>query len=601
MAGVRRGARAAGTALALLCVAALPSAAWDRISFTVRGGDDEAETAVRGASALLALRREKEPDAQDIFAAARADYGRIIGALYATGHYSAVILIRLDGREAADIAPLDAPGRVDRVEVVIDPGPRFSFGRAEVGPLARGTVLPEEFRTGATAASGTIRDAAQAAVDGWRAKSHARAAVAGQDIVADHGAATLDVGLRIDPGPALRFGRLEIEGAERMREERLRAIAGFPEGAKFNPAALARVTERLRRTGVFSSVSLREDETVTPPDRIGITAVVAEQKPRRYSFGGEVSSLDGATLRASWLHRNLFGGAERLTLSGEIRQIGAQSSGTDYSFSAALERPATLRPDTTAALSLDVGHFDEEDYEADGLAFGLGFTNYVTEHATWTIGVEYGLLRVTDALGTETFRNLSLPLGLVYDDRDVALDPRRGRYLNVEVRPFLGFGSTDSGVRGTADLRLYRSFGAGDRVTLAGRLQVGAVGGADLLATPRDYLFYSGGGGTVRGQPYQSLGIPVLKTTDEIGGSLFFGLSAEVRARFAKGWGAAVFADFGQISVLGDSGTAESHAGAGIGLRYDTGFGPIRLDVAAPIGGDTGDGVQVYVGIGQAF
>ena len=41
--------------------------------------------------------------------------------------------------------------------------------------------------------------------------------------------------------------------------------------------------------------------------------------------------------------------------------------------------------------------------------------------------------------------------------------------------------------------------------------------------------------------------------------------------------------------------------GAGLGLRYETGFGPIRLDVAAPIHGDTGDGVQIYIGLGQSF
>ena len=41
--------------------------------------------------------------------------------------------------------------------------------------------------------------------------------------------------------------------------------------------------------------------------------------------------------------------------------------------------------------------------------------------------------------------------------------------------------------------------------------------------------------------------------------------------------------------------------GTGLGLRYDTGFGPIRFDVATPVAGDTGDGVQIYIGIGQAF
>jgi translocation and assembly module TamA len=600
--GHRRRTPRAWLAAALALSLAAPARAWDSFAFSVPGADEDLADSLRAASALIELRRlEDDDNAQDVLAAARADYARILAALYARGHYSAVITIRLDGREAADIAPLDIPPTIRAVEVTVDPGPRFAFGRTAVAPLAPGTILPDGFRGGLPAESGTIRDAAQAVVDGWRARSYAKAAVTGQDIVADHDTAVLDVSLSVDPGPKLTFGRLRIEGAERMRERRIRKIAGLPEGAPFDPEVLARATERLRRTGVFASVSLREDERITPPDQIGITATVVEQKPRRYSFGGELSSLDGALVRATWLHRNLAGGGERLIVSGEVRQIGAQASGTDYVIGVSLERPATLRADTTGVLSLDLGHFEEEDYTADIFGFGLGFTNWVTENATWTVGIDYALSRVTDVRGTTTYRSLSLPLGLVFDDRDVKLDARRGRYLNLELRPFLGFGTTDSGVRSTADLRLYRSVGEGERVTFAGRLQIGAVAGADLLGTPRDYLFYSGGGGTVRGQPFQSLGLDVLRDGSQIGGSLFLGASVEVRARFGRSWGAAVFADYGRIALLDDPDIGDSHAGAGIGLRYDAGFAPIRLDVAAPVGGDTGEGVQVYVGIGQSF
>ncbi len=588
-------------ALALSLSAASPAIAWDGLKFRVPGGSDELRDALRAASALVDLRGAKKPAAQDVLAAARADYARILAALYAGGHYSGVIHIRLDGREVADIPPLESPASVRQVEVIVEPGPRFSLGTASVAPLAPKTVLPETFRTGAPAYSGVILEATQAAVDGWRDRSHAKAEVVAQDVVADHAAARLDVAVTVDPGPALRFGPLHIVGAQRMREERIRAIAGYPEGSQFSPRVLARVTDRLRRTGVFASVSVAEDEAITPPDRIGITAALAEQKPRRYSLGGELSSLDGALLRGSWMHRNLFGGAERLTLSGEMRQIGAQSSGTDYLIGVSLERPATLRADTTAAIDLSFGRLDERDYRSDFTSLGLHFTNWVTERATWTIGLDYQTARVTDDVGTITYRSLSLPLGLTYDDRDNRLDPRKGRYLKAEVRPFLGFDTTGSGIRSTADVRLYRSFGSGDRMTLAGRLQAGAVTGSSLIDTPREFLFFSGGGGTVRGQPYQSLGIPMLRGDSDIGGTLFLGASAEIRARFAKGWGGAVFADYGRISVLDLAGSSDWHAGAGVGLRYDTGFGPVRLDVAAPIGGRTGKGVQVYVGIGQAF
>src|SRR5690606_4189795 len=108
--------------------------------------DEALEKTVRQASLLLAQRSEGQTDAEDLFTAARSDYGRILGALYAEGYYSVVIRIALDGREVAQIAPLDAPSKVGVIDVFVDPGPRFKFGETRIGPLARGTELPPEFK-----------------------------------------------------------------------------------------------------------------------------------------------------------------------------------------------------------------------------------------------------------------------------------------------------------------------------------------------------------------------------------------------------------------------------------------------------------------------
>jgi translocation and assembly module TamA len=143
------------------------------------------------------------------------------------------------------------------------------------------------------------------------------------------------------------------------------------------------------------------------------------------------------------------------------------------------------------------------------------------------------------------------------------------------------------------------------RIVIAARAQAGAVFGSDLLETPRDDLFLSGGGGTVRGQPYRSLGIPVTRGPGDeflIGGRYFLAGSLELRAKVSDRIGVVGFVDWGSIGLDGFSGAnTDSHAGAGLGLRYETGLGPIRFDVAAPISGTTGDGVQFYVGLGQSF
>jgi translocation and assembly module TamA len=598
----RVGSRVGAFVLTILLSAGTAGALDDVVFQVAPGTEDDLVKALRSASAVRAARAEGTTDALDIFAAARAEYSRLLGALYASGHYSGVISVRIDGREAADIAPLDAPSVISRVEVNVDPGPQFTFGTARVAPVARGTELPEGFGAGLPAESGQVSAAAQAGVDGWRNIGHAKAAVRSQDIVADHARRTLAADLALDPGPRLRFGPLTVTGYERMRLRRIVKIAGLPEGEVYDPRELERVAARLRRTGVFRSVTLTEADAITRPDLLGITATVVEEKLRRYTFGGELSSLDGVTLRAAWLHRNLMGGGERFRIAGEIAQIGAQSSGVDYSLGVTLDRPATFGADVTATAHLEIAHLDEEDYISDTAKAGIGLTWYKSEKLTGRLGLQYTYAKVDDVTGDYTYRNLSLPVGILWDNRDKPLDARRGTYLDAEVKPFLGFGTTDSGLRVKADGRAYRSFGTDDRVTFAARLQVGAVFGSTLLGTPRADLFYSGGGGTVRGQPYQSLGVSILRDDFKIGGQAFLGASVEARVRVTEKIGVVGFVDWGHVGGLDffdDLGG--SHAGAGIGLRYDTGFGPIRLDLAAPVSGDTGEGAQIYIGIGQAF
>lgn len=596
---LRRLARTA--ALAALC--AHPAAALERIDFATPNAPKEVATALRNASLLLTSERDKQTNPQDLFAAAQADYAQLLNTLYAEGYYSGVIHIRLDGREAASIAPLDAPRRIDVISVTVEPGPAFRFSRAAIAPLAGGTTLPDGFRTGEIARSGTIRAAATAGVEGWRDRGHAKARVAGQDITANHRNALLSAAITLDAGPRLRFSPLIVKGNDRMREARIRAIAGLPTGETFSPEALDLAATRLRRTGVFKSATLAEADTITAPDLLPITATVVEEKPRRYSFGAEIASLDGVTLSGSWMHRNLLGGAERLKLYGGIANLGAQSSGADYTLGVTLDRPATFTPDTTVGIIAEVSHVDDTDYTADLGSFGLTATQIFSTELTARTGLTYDFSKGRDKVSDFNFRNLSLPLGVTWDRRDDPTDATRGFYIDAEAKPFLGFGTTDSGIRFTWDARTYHSFGS--RLTLAARLQGGMVYGASLLATPRDELFYSGGGGTVRGQPYQSLGVNVLRInnqTSRIGGSYYLGSQIEARVGVTRKIGLVGFYDFGQIGIDGFfSDQSRNHSGAGLGLRYDTGFGPIRLDIAKPVGGDTGEGVQIYVGIGQAF
>ncbi|WP_249139106.1 autotransporter assembly complex family protein [Actibacterium sp. MT2.3-13A] len=571
------------------------------VTLRAPGAPDEMRDALRGASLSIARADQKSTTPQDLLAAARADYGRLLGALYAGGYYSGVIRISVDGREAAALSPFAAPARIERIAIVVETGPAFTFARAEVAPLPGGFVLPEGFGPGGRARSGLIQEAAQEGIRGWRDLGHAKARVAGQRLTADHRAQTLSAEIALDPGPRLRFGALTVTSPSRVRAERIHEIAGLPTGETFSPDELGRSAQRLRRTGAFSSVALSEAETPGPDGTLGIAAAVVDAKPRRFGVGAELSSIEGLALSGFWMHRNLLGGAERLRVEGEIGGLGGRSGGSDYRLSTRLDRPATLSPDTGLFVLGELEELNEPDYTERSAALGVGLSHVFSDRLSGEIGLTLRYAEVKDDLGRRDLNQLLVPGALTWDSRDDPLDASKGYYLGLEATPFLGLSGGDSGARLYADARAYRGLGGAGRFVLAGRVQAGSVFDASVADVPPDMLFFSGGGGTVRGQPYQSLAVD-LGGGKRVGGRSFLGLSGELRMGVSDTIGLVGFADAGYIGAgsLGQ-GSGEWHSGAGLGLRYATGIGPIRLDVATPLDGGKGGRMEIYIGIGQAF
>lgn len=589
-------------ALALSVGVAFTSApaAAQEVRLVAPGASDDLQDRLR-ASALLFrdLDEGTTRTGADVVAAARADYARLIGVLYEDGFFAPVIAIRLDGRDAAGISPFDPPGSVQTVEIEVETGAPFRLGEARIGPLAPDTDLPEGFRSGAPATTPLLRDTTAAALTAWRAQGNAFADVGEQSIRADNRSAILDVAIRVDPGPVISFGQLLPEGQERMRTSRILEIAGLPMGEVYSPEVLARAEERLRDTGVFSAVALQLRDP-QGGDIADVAAVLDEAPLRRLGFGAELSSDEGIQLSAYWLHRNLFGGAERLRFDAVISGISSDTDGIDAELTARFERPATFTPDTDLGVELGISALQEPLYRLDSVTLEAGLTHRLTDRITLRGGVGLERARFSSPLGTSTVTRLTLPLGATYDGRDDPLDARAGLYGDVTLTPFLTPGD-GGGARLTFDGRAYRAFGEG-ATRLAGRLQLGALTGGTVADIPPDEFFYSGGSGTVRGQPYQTLG--ALQGGIASGGRSFAGLSGEIRHDIGEtNFGVVGFADIGAISAdsWGD-GDSDWHAGAGLGLRYATPFGPIRLDLATPVTGtNAGREAYLYIGIGQAF
>ena len=577
--------------------------ALDRVTLKVSArGDAAVEETVRKVSVLAGMEDQPATAASDVVAAARGDYVRLVEALYALGYYSVTVSILIDGREAALIDPFHEPAQVGSAEIRVDPGRKFRFGAVRIGPLAPGTVPAEAFRRGQPAYATVVRDAAQGAVTGWREAGYAKADIAGQSVQARHGAAELDVDVDVAPGRQVRFGDVIVSGESKVRPSRVRQIAGLPTGEVYSPKAVDKAAARLRKTGTFKSVTVSEADTVSADGTMDMEIAVVDRKPRRIGGGVEFSSFDGLTLSGYWLHRNLLGRAERFRLDGEVAQLGGAGKGVDYSLSFRAEKPAVYGPDTLVFAEGGLFYTDEPSYLERKAELTLGASREINERLTGDIGIGYSFSRITDRYAvpntTRELRLISLPLALTFDNRDDPLDATSGFYLRGEVTPFHETRRSQSGAHLTFDGRAYRTVGAEGGTVLAGRLQLGAMMGPRAQDAPPDFLFFSGGGGTVRGQPYASLGADYGGVT--LGGRSFAAVSTEVRVPINDKFGVVAFADAGFVGTGGfDDG--DWHAGAGLGVRYKTPVGPIRVDVGGPVAGSTGSGVHLYVGIGQAF
>jgi len=580
---------------AVLLLASVTPALAVNVDFKTAGVDESLRASIELASLSRKAEREEVTDPAELIAAARADYSRILGAMYDGGYFAPKISILVDGREASDLSPFTRATEVRRIIITVEPGPTFRFSQAQITPLAPDTKLADSFRTGDLATTSGIREAAQTALDAWRSEGHAKAAIVGQDITANHSDNTISVSVSIVPGPKLRFGRIASDPDSAVTERRQRYITGLRRGTTYDPAELALAEERLRRTGVFqSAVIVEADEPVGSelPLRIEVT----DRKPRRFGFGAEISTLDGGRLSAFWLHRNFRGGAERVRVDAELGGIGGSADETDAKLALTVTRPATLDEDMDATVRASVEQLQEPTFESQlvELSFGLLRRERPDLDSTAELGLRYDE-SIENGVET-TYRHAIIAFGGTWDRRDDALNPTEGTFATAELKSFIGLGDSDTGLRGETDLRAYAS--VTDSTVLAARARAGAIWGASIAGTPPDFLFLSGGGGSVRGQAFQSLGVPA--EDPDSGGLSWVGLSGEVRNNFTDALGGVLFVDAGYVAPEADLADGEWHGGAGVGVRYNTPIGPIRLDLAVPIEGTT-EGVSLYLGIGQAF
>jgi translocation and assembly module TamA len=343
------------------------------------------------------------------------------------------------------------------------------------------------------------------------------------------------------------------------------------------------------------------------PDASGSAPViveVSERKPRTIGAGVNYASTEGAGGDVYWVHRNLFGEAETLRLEARIGRVLQADTIDDYDarFDVLFGKPGVFDPYTRWDLQASALQEDPEPYNRRGVVIQSLLTHDFTDRLSLSGGLAYDWARIDDAFGRDFYTILSIPTVATYDSRDSLLDPTEGVYSRLKLEPQYSVESDALFLTADSEMRGYLALDEDRRFVLAARGLAGTIYGADIEDIPAHRRFYAGGGGSVRGYGYLNIG-PRIEGYGSTGGLARVEGSLEARIKVTETIGVVPFADAGFVTeTSGFSGENRFQVGVGLGLRYYSPVGPLRLDVAVPLDPQKHDpDFAVYFGIGQAF
>lgn len=581
------------------------------MSYTVefRGVSDPALLILlQEASQLIFLKNSPPTTNVGLRRRAESDLGNIVKALHSQALYNARVTIDTNFEEevALVIVNID-PGPVYPLEeFLILPDPKaksWSFSSASVDTADLGVALGEP------AFTKTIIRAEENLELLLEERGFPYATVTRREVLADQESKTISVALFVDSGPQLRFGEASIVGNCRVKRSFFRRKILFSRGELFSTKKLQCTQDNLQLTGLFSSVALSLPEE--PPDEEGevpVTIEVKEGKPRSVGFGINYETNRGPGFSMSWEHRNLKGMGDALSFTGDF-WFDKQFARGSYVIGDFCRRGQRLIWAADYIRERDVG------YHKKSYSLGATLAREVGCYLHLSYGIMAQHLINTDIhekkqhqlqkSDDETFNLIKCPLSLYWNRSNSVVDPTRGyklRYHNTPSYNFLG----SQIIYDTNLLRasLYIPLDPNMRFVIAAQATCGVILGPEKEHIPRSELFDAGTDKLLRGYRYKSVS-PLDNTDTPTGGRSMMIYSFEYRIRQSNDIGWILFWDFGNVysKPLPNLNNKILHS-VGVGFRYFTPVGPLRLDIGFPLNRRRHvdkSRYQAYLSFGQSF
>ncbi len=576
-----------------------------RYDAEIKGLADAGDGLEARYKALSALKGGgKAANATQVSARAKEDEALVVRLLKSLGYYDATAISTIE----------TAAGTPGRLKAIVSAQPGRLYTLSSIVVQAAQTTPPDLVRQQLPLKVG---DAIQAdRIQGAEANvsltlpqmGYPFVKVGERDILLDDESptATGAYTLPVDVGPRASFGQLRTEGDTVFNIEHLNVFPRFEPGELYDNRLTDDLRNALVATSLFQSVSVVPQRTgqINADGTEQVDLLVRQTKGPARTLGGNVGFSTGQGFRAegTWQHRNLFP-YEGALIASVI--AGTQEQGVAGTF----RRANAGRRDRTFSLTAGANHSNYDAYEAFTTSVGVRWSYDSTPIWQKPLTYYYG----GELVGTNesvydftrgenvrrTYGIVALPGQVLFDRSDSLLNPSKGYRLRVNLSPETSVqGAVRPYVRAMVEGTFY--YPVSSSIVIAGRAKAGTIQGVDRddLAPSRRY--YGGGGGSVRGYGYQRLG-PFDPNGDPVGGRSLNEFALEARYRFGD-FGIVPFVDAGNSYESTTPDLSSLRYGAGIGGRFYTSFGPMRVDIATPLNPREGDGkVALYISIGQAF
>jgi len=491
-----------------------------------------------------------------------------------------------------------------QISITVDSGPRYSVGEIRID--YRAPVPADEIRRQVRDRIGKnppLRPGAPArAANVIRMHAHLAeilpehgfpfAREITRDIVVDHRLKTMDITFSLESGIRRHMRAVHLKGLRSIDENYIRKFIPWRERDIFDQRQIRALQARLNRTGLFSTIDI--DVSPADPDQADITITFTETKHRTIGAAAGYSTAEGVSGELSWDHRNFLGRGNHLKLVARGAEI-------EQFLSSRLEIPHFSRLDQTLSFEASYQRQDTDAFIANIINTSAGLNRVITDQLALRAGLELEYSDIIDAESDSRFYLASLPVGARWDSSDDLLNPGRGVRLSLITAPSIGVdGEQFTFLKSELRASVYYALRGKDAI-VAGRVRLGSIIGAETASLPATRRFYAGGGGSVRGYSFQRIG-PVNADDIPLGGRAVTEIAAELRWRFMPHISIVPFVEGGNIEDSEFPTLAGLRWAVGMGARYHTQFGPVRLDVAFPLNRREGDsGFQLYISLGQAF